>query len=91
MLELGDAASRLHRDVGRYAAAAGIDVLVGIRGHARPMVEEARAAGLPDVHYFDDPAEAGSLARRIARPGDAVLFKGSRGVAVERALERFLG
>jgi UDP-N-acetylmuramyl pentapeptide synthase len=25
------------------------------------------------------------------RPGDAVLFKGSRGVAVEKALERVFG
>jgi UDP-N-acetylmuramyl pentapeptide synthase len=25
----------------------------------------------------------------VARPGDAVLFKGSRGVKVEKALERF--
>jgi len=91
MLELGEAGDRLHREVGSYAAGAGIDALVGVRGRARLMVEAARAAGLAETHYCDDPAEAGSLARRIARPGDAVLFKGSRGVAVERALESFLG
>jgi UDP-N-acetylmuramyl pentapeptide synthase len=28
--------------------------------------------------------------RAIAQPGDAVLFKGSRGVHVERALAQFL-
>jgi hypothetical protein len=28
--------------------------------------------------------------RSIAQPGDAILFKGSRGVQVERALEQFV-
>jgi UDP-N-acetylmuramoyl-tripeptide--D-alanyl-D-alanine ligase len=92
MLELGHAAVQLHRDVGRYAAEHGIDLLVGVHGHARAMAEAAMAAGLPasSVHFFEDSASAGEFTRQAARPGDAVLFKGSRGVHVERALERFL-
>jgi UDP-N-acetylmuramoyl-tripeptide--D-alanyl-D-alanine ligase len=92
MLELGDAAEELHRGVGRYAAARGVDLLVGVRGAARWIVEEARAAGMSDAEavLFEDPAEAGEFARRAAREGDAVLFKGSRGVRVERGLERFV-
>ncbi|HXA51619.1 MAG TPA: UDP-N-acetylmuramoyl-tripeptide--D-alanyl-D-alanine ligase [Candidatus Acidoferrum sp.] len=89
MLELGSAGDELHRRVGRYAAGHGVDVLIGVRGAARAMVEAAEAAGLRSV-YFDDPAEAGEFVRSEAGPGDAVLFKGSRGVRVERALERFL-
>jgi UDP-N-acetylmuramoyl-tripeptide--D-alanyl-D-alanine ligase len=78
--------------VGRYAAEHGIDWLIGIRGYARAMVDGAVAAGLPRgrARYFEDAAEAGEFARRTARPGDAVLFKGSRGVRVELAMERFL-
>jgi UDP-N-acetylmuramoyl-tripeptide--D-alanyl-D-alanine ligase len=92
MLELGRAAEDLHRRVGRYAAEHGVDCLIGVRGHARSMVEAALAAGLPQgrARFFEDPAEAGEFARLAARPGDAVLFKGSRGVQVERAMERFL-
>jgi UDP-N-acetylmuramoyl-tripeptide--D-alanyl-D-alanine ligase len=92
MLELGTAAEELHRQVGRYAAGHGVDVLVGVRGHARSMVEAAVEAGMAKTaaHFFDDPAEAGDFVRHTARAGDAVLFKGSRGVRVERALERFL-
>jgi UDP-N-acetylmuramoyl-tripeptide--D-alanyl-D-alanine ligase len=92
MLELGRAAEELHRQVGRYAAEHGIDWLIGIRGQARSMVEAAVAAGLPRgrARFFEDPAEAGECARQTARPGDAILFKGSRGVRVERAMERFL-
>jgi len=92
MLELGRAAEDLHRQVGSYAARSGVDLLVGVRGHAREMIEAARSAGLANgsAVFFEDPAEAGEFARSAARPGDAVLFKGSRGVHVERALERFL-
>jgi UDP-N-acetylmuramoyl-tripeptide--D-alanyl-D-alanine ligase len=92
MLELGHAAEDLHRDVGRYVAEQGIDVLIGIRGAARVMVDEAVRAGLSDgaAFFFEDPREAGEFARRLLQPGDAVLFKGSRGVAVERAMERLL-
>lgn len=92
MLELGHAAEDLHRRVGRYAAERGVDLLIGVRGSARSMVEAAKAAGLNNgsAVFFEDPVEAGEFARGAARPGDAVLFKGSRGVHVERALERFL-
>jgi UDP-N-acetylmuramoyl-tripeptide--D-alanyl-D-alanine ligase len=89
MLELGHAAAELHGELGRYAAQHGVDVLIGVRGAARAMVEAAKAEGLR-ADYFDTPADAGEYARSIARPGDVVLFKGSRGVQVERALERFV-
>jgi UDP-N-acetylmuramoyl-tripeptide--D-alanyl-D-alanine ligase len=88
MLELGLASDELHRQVGRYAAARGVDFLIGVRGAARAMVEAAAQAGV-EAEFFEDPAEAGDRARQVARPGDALLFKGSRGVKVERALERF--
>ena len=87
MLELGRSSERLHRELGRYAVEHGVDFLIGVRGDAQAMVE---AAG-PTAVFFADPAEAGLAARRFARPGDAVLFKGSRGVRVERALDAFLG
>ena len=92
MLELGRWAEPLHRDVGNYAAEQGIDVLVGIRGAACYMLDAAKRAGLRAgaAFFFDDPAEAGRLVRTLAEPGDAILFKGSRGVHVERALEKFL-
>ena len=92
MLELGRWSEALHRDVGRYVAECGFSVLIGIRGAARHLVDSARAAGLAAdaAYFFEDPAAAGSLLRETARPGDAILFKGSRGTRVELALERFL-
>jgi len=92
MLELGRWSEPLHRDVGSYVAASGIDVLVGIRGEACHLVDAARQAGLAvnAAFFFPDAAAAGEQLRRIARPGDVILFKGSRGTHVERALERFV-
>ena len=63
-----------------------------MQGEARAMVDAAVGAGLARsaAFFFDDAAEAGDFLRRTIGPGDAVLFKGSRGVRVERALERLL-
>jgi UDP-N-acetylmuramoyl-tripeptide--D-alanyl-D-alanine ligase len=89
MLELGQSAEPLHRGVGSYLACRGIDVVIGIRGAARFTVDEAVNSGLSDsaAFFFENPVEAGELLRGMLRKGDAVLFKGSRGVRVEKALE----
>jgi UDP-N-acetylmuramoyl-tripeptide--D-alanyl-D-alanine ligase len=91
MLELGHGTESLHRDLGQHVAESGIDVLIALRGAARFMVDQAKKAGLSAgaAYFFDDPAEAGKSLRQIAREGDVILFKGSRGVHVERALEAF--
>ena len=93
MLELGEWSETSHRGVGSYAVACGIEVLVGIRGAARQMVEEAIRSGLPAgaAVFFDDPDSAGEFLRGLVRPGDALLFKGSRGTHVERALDKLTG
>ena len=92
MLELGHAAEELHRRVGRYAAEHGVDLLIGVRGSARWMVEEARAAGMRRRRQCSSKIRRrpASSCAAMARAGDAVLFKGSRGVRVERAVERFV-
>jgi UDP-N-acetylmuramoyl-tripeptide--D-alanyl-D-alanine ligase len=92
MLELGRSSEELHRLVGRYAAGHGVDFLIGVHGQASAMVDEAVRAGLPATaaRFFEDANEAGDFLRTVTHAGDAVLFKASRGVRVERALERFM-
>lgn len=89
MLELGREAESLHQSTGRFAAEQGIDALVGVRGAARFMVEGATGAGMSGsaASFFDTPEAAGDYLRTFVRPGDAILFKGSRGVQVEKAIE----
>jgi UDP-N-acetylmuramoyl-tripeptide--D-alanyl-D-alanine ligase len=88
MLELGDGTEPLHRDLGHSVVERGIDVLIGIRGAARFMVDEAKKARMSGsaAYFFETPEGAGEYLRETAREGDAILFKGSRGVQVERAL-----
>jgi UDP-N-acetylmuramoyl-tripeptide--D-alanyl-D-alanine ligase len=92
MLELGKWSEELHRSVGRHAVECKVSVLVGIRGAARHLVDEARGAGLTAgaAYFFDEPSDAGQFLKTIARRGDCILFKGSRGTRVELALEEFL-
>ena len=97
MLELGREAGTLHRGIGKFTAELGINALVGIRGAARQMVAEAIEAGLSDsaapffARYFETVEEAGEFLRGYVRAGDVVLFKGSRGVGVERAIDGMFG
>jgi UDP-N-acetylmuramoyl-tripeptide--D-alanyl-D-alanine ligase len=93
MLELGREAETLHRAIGRFAVEQGIHAMVGIRGAARFMVDEAVKAGMSDsaAFFFHTPEEAGEFVRAYAQPGDAILFKGSRGVQVEKALDKAFG
>jgi UDP-N-acetylmuramoyl-tripeptide--D-alanyl-D-alanine ligase len=88
MLELGRWSEALHEKLGRYAAQSNIDVVIGVHGAARKIVDGAVAEGLhrDSVHFFENSEDAGYFLRDFAREGDAILFKGSRGTHVERAL-----
>jgi UDP-N-acetylmuramoyl-tripeptide--D-alanyl-D-alanine ligase len=74
---------------GAHAAARRMDMLVGVRGAASKIVEGARANGLLAAQYVGSPEEAGEWLAATVRQGDAVLLKASRGVRLERALERW--
>jgi UDP-N-acetylmuramoyl-tripeptide--D-alanyl-D-alanine ligase len=90
MLELGPAAEVMHRECGQHMANSGIDVLLGVRGLAKALVEGASAAGMR-AEFVGTPEEAGEWLRREIKAGDVVLLKASRGVRLERALEAWMG
>jgi UDP-N-acetylmuramoyl-tripeptide--D-alanyl-D-alanine ligase len=90
MLELGASGEELHRRSGQHMAQKGIDILVGVRGLAQPMVEAASSAGMR-AEFVATPEEAGEWLARETRTGDVVLLKASRGVRLERALEAVVG
>jgi UDP-N-acetylmuramoyl-tripeptide--D-alanyl-D-alanine ligase len=90
MLELGATGEKLHRECGLYIARLGaeskVDLLLGVRGLASPMVDAAREAGM-GAEFVACPEEAGEWLARETRDGDVVLLKASRGVKLEKALE----
>ena len=81
MRELGELSPELHRRVGAAVASAGVDYLVAVGGHA---AEIASAAGIRS-EFHESPAQAGIAVADLIGPGDAVLFKASRGVGLEQA------
>jgi UDP-N-acetylmuramoyl-tripeptide--D-alanyl-D-alanine ligase len=93
MLELGHTELDLHRDVGRFAAGAGLSLLVCFGTRARALGEGAQEAGLPAecIEYTEDPADAVRLVQARVRPEDVVLVKGSRGMKMERISDPLAG
>jgi UDP-N-acetylmuramoyl-tripeptide--D-alanyl-D-alanine ligase len=86
MLELGGQGPELHEACGAAAAAAGLDLVLGVQGNARHLAAAACSGGVPSLFLADAEAAGRWLAANLA-PDDVVLVKGSRGVHLERAIE----
>ncbi|HEY0996026.1 MAG TPA: UDP-N-acetylmuramoyl-tripeptide--D-alanyl-D-alanine ligase [Gemmatimonadaceae bacterium] len=82
MLEMGDHAERLHREVAEEAVAGPFDLVLGV-GMMGPAVEAA-AQGSPRGRSVPDADAAWPLLEAALRPDAVVLLKGSRGVRLER-------
>ena len=87
MMELGPEAAAMHREAGEAIARLGVDVLWGVRGLAREIVNAAAAAGLDQARFFDSSDEAAAAAVNEVREGDLVLVKGSRSVETDRIVK----
>ena len=84
MMELGPDAPAMHRDVGREIAQLGIDILWGVRGLAKEILEGASEQGLLDTRFFDSSETAATAAVEETRSGDLILVKGSRSVETDK-------
>jgi UDP-N-acetylmuramoyl-tripeptide--D-alanyl-D-alanine ligase len=93
MLELGPTELDLHRDVGRFAAGAGLTLLVCFGKRARAIGEGAEEAGLAaeSIEYAEQPQDAVQLVQSRMRPEDVILVKGSRGMKMERISDPLSG
>ena len=88
MLELGDISRAAHEEVGRQAVENKVDYLVTYGEQARRIAVVAAAKGLPTLHA-DTYAQAAETLLNKMQPGDALLVKASRGMALEKVLEIF--
>ncbi len=88
MLELGEAAPALHHDVGRVAAAGGIDRLYLTGTFVRDMADGALSAGMHNGDVF--VGSKSEILEKLAQelmPGDWVLIKGSRSTGMEHIVQ----
>ena len=91
MLELGDCAWAEHYRIGRVAAENA--EIVFAYGPNAPQVVSGAVTGGKSVNAtraFDTHEEMAAHLKRICKPGDVLLFKGSRGMRMENVLELFL-
>ena len=91
MLELGDRAIAEHYRIGRIAANKA-DLLLAYGPNGDRVVSGAITGGMPraNAYCFDTREELVNMLLSRARPGDVLLFKGSRGMQMEKILELFL-
>jgi UDP-N-acetylmuramoyl-tripeptide--D-alanyl-D-alanine ligase len=83
MLELGPESTELHARLGQAVAESCVNVLVTVGDQTRETSLAAAAkADLVRFHFPSAQAAAGEVASLLG-PGDAVLVKGSRGMALE--------
>jgi len=88
MLELGRAAEKSHRTLGRQVARHRIDRLYVMGRQARFVRAGALSAGMDEnrVTVGKSHEQIAAMLRWRASRGDWLLFKGSRGMAMEKAL-----
>ncbi len=86
MLELGETAAQLHREVGEEAGGYGIDHVFAFGPHGADFCAGALAAGVADARAFETHEEIAEAVVALAQPGDKVLLKGSRGMRMETVL-----
>lgn len=89
MLELGTAAQAAHAKVGVQLAAVGVEVVLTLGELARVAGETALQQGVLAVIECNDHEHAIRELRKILRPGDTLLLKGSRGMTMEKLLGVF--
>jgi UDP-N-acetylmuramoyl-tripeptide--D-alanyl-D-alanine ligase len=99
MLELGEREEQYHREVGQFFASLDFDRLITVGKRAVSIAEAAREAGFAGQHIrcFQEAAEAGNYLKKTfsdeqSRDNERIiLFKASRGIQLEKALDEFLG
>jgi len=91
MLELGEMSKYFHEAIVEAIDAAGIDMLITVGEHSYNTFITAKKRGMnkDTLWHFDKPHKAGELLKKIAKRGDTILLKASRGVKMEEALRCF--
>ena len=91
MLELGEEETRFHREAGQFFSALGFDRLITVGQRAVQIAEGAAEKGFKkeNIHTFENAEEAGEYLKQavMVNRGSVLLFKASRGIQLEKAVE----
>jgi UDP-N-acetylmuramoyl-tripeptide--D-alanyl-D-alanine ligase len=86
MLELGRLSEQLHFDLGKRIGRNGIDVLITVGKLSKWIAKGAQEVYLNKkrILCFDSSDEVAAKLKDLIEPGDVVLIKGSRSIAMEK-------
>lgn len=84
MLELGDKSRELHKAIADYASA---DEFFLYGHEMKALFKELLERGVPVIHS-EDKEELARILNNSIKPGDVILFKGSRGMKMEQIAEK---
>ena len=90
MLELGNCAESLHREIGAEVAKTDIDALWTVGSFSRFVAEEAITNGMPEekIRSCETLKEVFSFVTSQLKKDDIVLIKGSRGMKLENVVRQ---
>ncbi len=88
MLELGGGALQYHRAVGEFAAKSGVSFLLCTGPLSHFYCEGAANRGLERSYHFGTQEYLFNYLKDFIKPGDVVWFKASRGMRLEKVIER---
>ena len=91
MGELGNDEEGMHREVGKYAAGCGIDLIITIGDLAKYIGEAASSAGAENTYYYTTQEEFWQKGLQLLEIGDTVLVKASRSRGFEKTVEKIQG
>jgi UDP-N-acetylmuramoyl-tripeptide--D-alanyl-D-alanine ligase len=83
MLELGEQSVLYHEETGRQARELGIDQVFGFGLHAKYITDRFGNGGW----HFENKAGLSKILLETVKIGDIILFKGSRGMALEEVVD----
>ncbi len=86
MFELGEYSEKMHREVGKFCADNGIDVLFGL-GEASHFYTETAAEGGVKAKSFTNRDELLKAIEEELNSGSAILFKGSHAMRLDKTIQ----
>jgi UDP-N-acetylmuramoyl-tripeptide--D-alanyl-D-alanine ligase len=91
MLELGENEIEYHKEIGRFIDPSKIDFLITFGQLSRFLANEAkRNLGAERIKVVTDKEEIVTILNSVTNINDAILVKGSRGMAMEEVVNKLL-
>ncbi|MDL2280430.1 UDP-N-acetylmuramoyl-tripeptide--D-alanyl-D-alanine ligase [Selenomonadales bacterium OttesenSCG-928-I06] len=87
MLELGENSIKYHQEIGTLVYENNIDILVTLGPLAENIAQKASSLGLKNIYKCVAHEDAKKILIDIIKPYDNILFKGSRGMQMEKIIE----